>query len=316
MKVVVTRKLPFDVREYFSDVDLFYHESDEPIPREVLEREIADADGLVPLLADPVDRSLIEAAPKLRVIGNYAVGYNNVDLDAARERGIRVCNTPHVLTEGTAELGFALVMAVARRIPDADRFTRSTGYVAWTPTLYLGKELAGTTIGIFGMGRIGQALAKRARGFDMRVVYTKRRRDEHAELMLPAEYVTFDEMLETADVIVVTAPLTEETRHRFTLDAFRRMKKDAIFVNIGRGPIVKEDDLVTALTEGELFGAGIDVYEFEPEITTELLSLDNVVVLPHIGSATFHARREMARLACSAVRGVLIDNVTPANTVV
>ncbi len=316
MKVVVTRKLPFDVRDYFSDVDLFYHESDEPIPREVLEREVADADGLVPLLADPVDRSLIEAAPKLKVIGNYAVGYNNVDLDAARERDIRVCNTPHVLTEGTAELGFALVMAVARRIPDADRFTRSTGYVAWTPTLYLGKELAGTTIGIFGMGRIGQALAKRARGFDMRVVYTKRRRDEQAELMLPAEYVTFDEMLETADVIVITAPLTEETRHRFTIDAFRRMKQDAIFVNIGRGPIVKENDLVTALTEGELFGAGIDVYEFEPEITTELLSLDNVVVLPHIGSATFHARREMARLACSAVRSVLIDGVTTGNTVV
>ncbi|MFW6223728.1 MAG: 2-hydroxyacid dehydrogenase [Spirochaetota bacterium] len=316
MKVVVTRKLPFDVREYFSDVDLFYHDSEEPIPREVLEREVADADGLVPLLADPVDRSLIEAAPKLKVIGNYAVGYNNVDLEAARARGIRVCNTPHVLTEATAELGFALVMAVARRIPDADRFTRSTGYVAWTPTLYLGKELAGTTIGIFGMGRIGQALAKRARGFDMRVVYTKRRRDEHAELMLPAEYVTFDEMLETADVIVVTAPLTEETHHRFTIDAFRRMKQDAIFVNIGRGPIVKENDLVTALTEGELFGAGIDVYEFEPEIASELLSLDNVVVLPHIGSGTFHARREMARLACSAVRSVLIDGVVPANTVV
>jgi lactate dehydrogenase-like 2-hydroxyacid dehydrogenase len=315
MKVVVTRKLPFDVREYFSDVELYYHDSEDPMPRDDLEREIADADGLVPLLADTIDRSLLDAAPKLKVIGNYAVGYNNIDLDAAGERDIRVCNTPHVLTEATAELGFALIMAVARGIPDADRYVRETGYVAWTPTLYLGKELAGTTLGCFGMGRIGQALAKRARGFDMRVLYTKRHRDQHAELMLPAEYVGLEEMLDASDVVVVTAPLTDETRHRFTLDEFRRMKSDAIFVNIGRGPIVKEEDLVTALLEGELFGAGIDVYEFEPEITERLLSLRNVVVLPHIGSATFHARREMARLACSAVRSVLIDGATPANTI-
>jgi lactate dehydrogenase-like 2-hydroxyacid dehydrogenase len=315
MKVVVTRKLPFDVRAYFSDLELYYHESDEAMPREDLEREIADADGLVPLLADTVDRALLDRAARLKVIGNYAVGYNNIDLDAAGERGIRVCNTPHVLTEATAELGFSLIMAVARHIPDADRYVRETGRVAWTPSLYLGKELAGATIGIFGMGRIGGALAKRARGFDMQVLYTKRRRDEHAELMLPATYVGFEEMLEASDVVVVTAPLTEETRHRFTLDAFRRMKSDAVFVNIGRGPIVKEDDLVTALTEGELFGAGIDVYEFEPEITAELLSLRNVVVLPHIGSATFHARREMARLACSAVRSVLTDGEVPPNVV-
>ncbi|MFP4231245.1 MAG: 2-hydroxyacid dehydrogenase [Spirochaetaceae bacterium] len=316
MKVVVTRKLPFDVRDYFSDVELFYNDSDKPIDREVLKRELADAEGLVPLLADPVDRELLENAPKLRVIGNYAVGYNNIDLEAARERNISVCNTPHVLTEATAELGFALIMAVARRIPDADRYTRETGYVAWTPTLYLGKELAGSTVGIFGMGRIGQALGKRARGFDMRVIYHKRSRDRHAELMLPAEYRDFDRMLEEADTVVVTAPLTAETRHRFTIDEFRRMKRDAIFVNIGRGPIVKEEDLVTALTEGEIFGAGIDVYEFEPEITRGLVSLSNAVVLPHVGSATFHARREMARLACSAVRSVLLEGETPPNTIV
>ena len=316
MKVVVTRKLPFDVRNHFAGFDLFYHESQEPLARERLEQELQDADGLVSLLAEPIDRNLIERAPRLKVIGNYAVGYNNIDLEAAREHGIHVCNTPHVLTEATAELGFALVMAVARRIPDADRFTREHGHVAWTPTLYLGKELAGRTIGIFGMGRIGQALAKRARGFDMRVVYNKRSRDEHAELMLPAEYVTFDELTEQSDVIVVTAPLTEGTRHSFGLDTFRRMKNDAIFVNIGRGPIVKEADLVRALEENELFGAGIDVYEFEPEVTKELLGLSNVVVLPHVGSATYRSRSEMARLACSAVSTVLSDGTIPSNVVV
>mgnify|MGYP006272389033 CR=1 FL=1 len=316
MKVTVTRKLPFDVRSYFEGFELFYHESDEPLPREVLERELADSDGLVPLLADKIDRSLIHAAPKLRVIGNYAVGHNNIDLDAARERDIRVCNTPHVLTEATAELGFALVMAVARRIPEGDRHVRDTGYVAWTPTSYLGKELAGSTVGIFGMGRIGQALGKRARGFDMDVIYTKRRRDPHAELMVPARYVEFDELVEQSDAIVVTAPLTEETRYSFTLETFKRMKNDAIFVNIGRGPIVKEEDLVTALRAEMIFGAGIDVYEHEPQVTEALRSLDNAVVLPHVGSATFHARREMARLACSAVRTVLADGKTPPNAVV
>ncbi len=315
MKVVVTRKLPFDVRSHFADFELFYHESDEPLERERLVGELQDADGLVCLLAEPIDRYLLEQAPRLKVIGNYAVGYNNIDLDAARERGVHVCNTPHVLTEATAELGFALVMAVARRIPEADRYTRETAYVSWTPTFYLGKELAGRTIGIFGMGRIGQALAKRARGFDMRVIYTKRSRDPHAELMLPAEYVSFDELVEQSDVIVVTAPLTEETRHAFRLEAFRRMKHDAIFVNIGRGPIVREADLVQALEEDELFGAGIDVYEYEPEITEKLLQLSNAVVLPHVGSATFRARREMGRLACSAVTTVLSEGTVPPNVI-
>jgi glyoxylate reductase len=270
------------------------------------EEALPEAAALIPLLTVRVDRALLERAPDLRVVACATVGYEHVDTAACRERGIVVTNTPDVLTDATADLTLALMLATVRRLPQAERSLRAGEFRGWKFWDYLGGDLHGRTLGIFGMGRIGQAVARRAVAFGMHVQYTARTPlSADAEQALGAKAADWDTLLTTSDVLSLHAPLTPETRHVLNRDALRRMKPGSYLINTARGPLVDEPALVEALREGPLAGAGLDVYEREPEITPGLLELDNVVVLPHIGSATHDTRTGMAMLAARNAHAVL-----------
>jgi glyoxylate reductase len=268
--------------------------------------ELGDADALLCLLTDRIDAATLESAPKLRIVANAVVGYEHVDVGACAARGIVVTNTPNVLTEVTADLTWALILATVRRLPQAERSLRAGEFHGWGFWDYLGGDLAGATLGIFGMGRIGRAVARRAGGFGMRVAYHGRTRlppDEEARLA--AEWLPFGDLLAASDVLTLHAPLTAETRHAIGREALARMRPGAYLVNTARGALVDEAALVDALREGRLAGAGLDVYEREPAIAPGLLDLPNVVALPHIGSATRDTRTRMAMLAARNVHAVL-----------
>ncbi len=299
MKVFVTRKLPE------KGLEILYNECDEvevyphdriPSKEEIIEG-LKGKDGLLCLLTDRIDRDVISSNPKLRAISNYAAGYDNIDVDEATRRGIVVTNTPDVLTNATAELAWALLFAVARRVVEGDKFTREGKFRGWAPMLLLGKELRGKTLGVIGAGRIGTAFALKAKCFDMKVLYYNRSRNEVLEEKLGARKVDLDTLLRESDFVSIHLPLTKETHHLIDYDKICLMKRDGIIVNTARGAVIKEKDLVRALKERKIFGAGLDVYENEPEVSEELKSLDNVVLLPHIGSATLETRTEMAVLA-------------------
>ncbi len=274
--------------------------------RQDLLRKIEDKDGLLCFLKDPVDREVIERGKRLKVIANYAVGYDNIDVKAAKERGIIVTNTPDLLTDATADLTWALILAVSRRIVQAHLFTVEGKFKGWDAKLFLGKDLRGKRLGIVGMGRIGRAVARRARGFSMEVVYYSRRRLEPwKEAELCARYLPLDELLETSDVVTLHVPLNEETENLINRERIRKMKKGAILINTARGPVIDEEALIERLREGSLFGAGLDVYRGEPNINPEFFKLENVVLLPHIGSATEETRLAMAHLAADNIIAVL-----------
>ncbi|ADU50352.1 Glyoxylate reductase [Thermaerobacter marianensis DSM 12885] len=276
-----------------------------PPPREELARRLAEADGVITMITDRIDDDLLAAAPRLRVVSNCAVGYDNVDVAAARRRGVMVTHTPGVLTEATADLAFALILACARRLPQAEADLRAGRWTTWHPLQWLGLELDGATLGIVGLGRIGRAVARRARAFGMRILYYSRRRDPAAEAELGVEYRDLDDLLAEADVVSLHVPLNAETRHLIDGRRLRRMKPGAILVNTARGDVVDEQALVEALRSGHLGAAGLDVYGREPVPPDHpLLQVPNVVALPHIGSATARTRWRMARLAaenCAAV---------------
>ena len=279
-----------------------------------LKKKIRDKDGLLSLLVDRIDREIIGAAPRLRMIANCAVGVDNIDLQAARERGILVSNTPGVLTEATADLTWALILAAARKIPQADRFIREGRFLGWELDLFLGKEISGRRLGIIGLGRIGQAVARRAAGFGMEIIYhDPHRLPAETETGLRAAWLPLDELLRTADVVTVHAALGPSTAHLLTAEKLGLMKHDAILVNVARGQIIDEAALAAALGNGKLGAAGLDVYEREPEIDRRLLALDNVVLLPHIGSATRETRLAMAMAAArnlvQGLRGERPDNL-------
>ncbi len=309
-KIVITKKLPFDVEKEFAGYDVVYNKTNKNLSFSEMKTYLKDADGLISMLSDNINSEIISSSKKLKVIANYAVGYNNIDIDSAKENNVAVFNTPNVLTETTAELGFALMISVARRIVEADTFTRSGAFEGWQPSLMLGTDLYGKTLGIFGFGRIGQALARCASGFNMNIQYYNPNKKYQEELLLNAKQVDFEKLISTSDFIVITSPLNEQTRHKFGIDEFKKMKRNTILINIGRGPIVVEDDLVIALKNNYIFGAGLDVYEFEPEIHSELYSLDNVIILPHIGSATIETRAEMAKLCVNSVKNILENKNT------
>jgi glyoxylate reductase len=270
------------------------------------EDSLAEAEALIALLTTRVDAALLARAPNLRVVANAVVGYDNVDVAACAERGIHVTNTPDVLTEATADLAMALVLATVRRLPQAERSLRAGEFGGWRFWDYLGGDLQGATLGILGMGRIGTALARRARAFGMRVVYTNRGRvPEEVERELEARLVPWNELLTGSDVLSLHAPLTPGTRHLLDRDALARMRPGSYLINTARGPLVDEAALAEALRHGPLAGAGLDVYEHEPEVHPGLLELDNVVLLPHIGSATRETRTRMAVLAARNVHAVL-----------
>jgi glyoxylate reductase len=314
--VAVTRRLP-DVagdalRAAGHDVRL--HDDAAPPRRDQLLQLVAGADAIVSLLSDRIDAEVLDAAgPSLRIVANYAVGLDNVDLDVCRERGVAVAHTPGVLTEATADLAWALVLAAARRVLEGHRLAASGRWTGWAPLQLLGSSLHGRTFGVVGLGRIGTAAARRARGFGMDVVYHARRRHEAAEREVPARRLPLPELLAVADVVSLHCPLTEATRHLIDAEALNRMKPTAVLVNTARGEVVDEAALVEALAEGRLAGAGLDVFEREPRLHPRLPALPNVVLTPHLGSATVATREAMARLAADAVVAVLAgrtaDNV-------
>ena len=316
MHVFITRKLPANPQAILGKHTFTVHDADRaPTPEELL-AGARDAHAVVSLLSDAFDGDVLDRLGKLRVIANVAVGYNNIDVDAATQRGIWVTNTPDVLTESTADCTWGLLLAVARRIVEADRFVRRGDFHGWAPTMLMGQELHGLRLGIFGMGRIGQAVARRARAFGMETVFTTRSGlPESLQHELGARAVTKSELVETSDIISIHCPLTDSTHHAFGRKEFSSMKKSALLINTARGPIVDEEALARALHDGEIAGAGLDVYEKEPEVHPDLLDLDNVVLLPHIASATVHTRREMAEMALRNAAAVLNGQTPPPNAV-
>jgi glyoxylate reductase len=306
--IFITRKLSEHIiaplREKFH-VEM-WPEEDQPVPREILINEAKKADGLITMLSDKIDGELLNESQSLKVVANLAVGFDNIDLKEASHRDIIICNTPDVLTDTTADLTFALLMATARRIPQAVDLVKNGEWKSWSPLLMAGHDVHHKTIGIVGMGSIGEAVAKRAKGFDMEILYHNRKRKLRTEEQLGAKYFEFQDLIETADFIVCLTPLTEETFHLFDRNAFQSMKNTAIFINAARGPVVKEGDLYEALLEKEIAAAGLDVFEVEPiGADHPLLSLDNVVALPHIGSSTMETRETMMKLCAENVERVL-----------
>lgn len=271
------------------------------MPRNQLLELIPEADALICLLSETIDREVISRAPKLKVISNYAVGYNNIDVAFATERKIYVTNTPDVLTEATADLAWALLLAAARRVVEGDEMVRQNRFTGWAPDLLLGLDVAYKTLGVVGLGRIGLAVARRAKGFGMRVLYWSKNRKEQWEEQFGLEYQPLDTLLQTADFVSLNVALTPETHHLIGEKEFSLMKNTAILVNTARGPVVDEAALAAALREKKIWAAGLDVYENEPEVHPDLLKLDNVILAPHVGSGTIDTRAKMAEMVVSNV---------------
>lgn len=307
-RIFITRKIPEHLLEPYTDMFDFsmWENEEEPVPKEVLFREAEQADGLICMVSEKVDKALIEHGRRLKVIANVAVGYDNIDVEEAAKRGIIVTNTPDVLTETTADLGFALLMATARRIIEANKFIAENRWREWGPFLLAGADIHHKTIGIVGMGRIGEAIARRANGFSMSVLYHNRSRRPEAEKYIGAQYVSFEELLERSDFVVSVVPYSKESHEMFDKQAFAKMKKSAIFINISRGGVVDEQALYNALKNKEIAAAGLDVFAKEPiGSDSPFMALDNCVCLPHIGSASVETREKMITLALENVKGTL-----------
>ncbi len=313
-KVFVTRRIPEEgLKIVEENCDAEISDYDGVLPRGVLLQKVKGKEGILSLLTDTIDREVMEAAgPELRVISNYAVGYDNIDVKEATKRGIMVTNTPGVLTETTADLAWALLMAVARRIVEGDRFIREGKFRGWEPLLFLGSDVHRATIGIIGLGRIGQAMVRRAQGFEMKVIYYDLHRiSPEEEKKLGVTFKPLDELLREANFVTIHVPLTSETYHLIGEHELRLMKNEAYLINTARGPIVDEKALTRALKEKWIRGAALDVFEREPEIEPELLELENVVLVPHIGSASYATRTKMAIMAADNLVRALRGEVPP-----
>ncbi|GGI32150.1 2-hydroxyacid dehydrogenase family protein [Staphylococcus chromogenes] len=269
------------------------------ISQDELKKGVKDAFGLVSLLSTNVDKEVIDSGEQLAFIANYGAGFNNVDIDYAKSKGIEVSNTPKASTNATAELTMGILLAVARRIPEGDQLMRHEGFDGWAPLFFRGREVSGKTIGIIGLGEIGSAVARRAKGFDMNILYTGPHRKEDKEQALDASYVDLETLLKESDFITINAAYNTSMEHMIDAEQLKLMKSTAYLINASRGPIVHEKALLEALQNKTIEGAALDVYEFEPEITEGLKSLDNVVITPHIGNATFEARDMMAEIVAN-----------------
>jgi len=313
-KVYVTRVIPsagLDMVQEFCQAEVWQGET--PPPREVIVDKVRGMDGLLPLLTDPIDAAVMDAAgPQLRVISNYAVGYDNIDVGAATERGILVTNTPGVLTDTTADFAFALLMSAARRVVEGMDYVRAGKWRTWGPMLLLGPDIHRATLGIIGMGRIGVGMAKRAQGFDMRVLYHDPYCVEDKGRLYGAQCVELDTLLAESDFVSVHVPLTPETHHMLSTEQFRRMKPSAILINTARGPVVDPDALYRALRDGDIARAALDVTEPEPLLLDDkLLSLDNIIICPHIASGSIGTRAKMATMAAENLIAGLKGELPP-----
>ncbi|GEN47017.1 2-hydroxyacid dehydrogenase [Alkalibacillus haloalkaliphilus] len=314
--VYITRKISNDVvkdlEEYFT-VEM-WQEEEEVVPRDVLLNKAKQADAILSMLTDSIDEELLSQSNNLKVVANMAVGYDNIDVESAKRHQVTVTNTPDVLTDTTADLTFTLLMATARRLPEAVDYIKDDLWKSWSPYMLAGSDIHHKTLGIVGLGSIGQAVAKRATGFDMNVIYYNRSRKEEVESQLGIQYTSFDELLEQSDFVVCMTPLTTETEGLFNEETFNKMKNTAIFINSSRGGVVNEDDLYHALKQGDIKAAGLDVFQNEPiRADHPLLSLNEVVALPHIGSSSVETRTEMMKLAARNIKKVLNgeEPVTP-----
>jgi len=313
MKVLITGRLPADVQaliEREHEIEINTH--DRPMDRERLIEGIKNKDGLLCMITDEIDKELLNEAGHLKMIANYGVGFNNIDIAAAGKNGIMVSNTPGVLTDTTADLAFALILATGRRIVEGDKKTRSGRFQFWAPQHFLGREITGKVLGIVGFGRIGKAVAKRAAGFDMKVIYhTRTRPGESDKGFLNADFTDFETLLKESDFVSLHVPLLKETRHLIGKKELLMMKTTAYLINTARGPVVNETALYEALKSGQIAGAGLDVYEKEPAFVPGLADLDNVILLPHVGSATVETRAKMARMAAENLLAGLKGEIPP-----
>jgi glyoxylate reductase len=311
-KVLVSRRIPEEGLALLApDCDIELNPHDRPMTRPELLAAAADKDGVLCLLNDKIDAEFFDAAPKVRGLANYAVGYDNMDVAEATKRRVPLSNTPDVLTAATADMAWALLFAVARRVVESDSVMRSGKWPGWGPMQFIGGDITGATLGIVGAGRIGAAMAARSKGFGMKVLYTDARRNETFEKEVGARFVGFDELLGQSDYVSVHVPLLPETRHIFNYEAFGKMKRTAYLINTARGPVLDEAALVKALKDGLIAGAGLDVYEREPAMTEGLATLSNVVLTPHTASATVASRRGMAVKAATNLLAMLRGERAP-----
>lgn len=294
MKILITSNIPEKIiNELRDNFDVDYHDSDLPLKKEEIMERIQNAEGLVCPLSDKIDKEIIEAGKNLKIISNYGAGYDNIDVDYAKEKGIIVTNAPAPSSAvSTAELTFALILSAARRLSQAEKNLREGNFLGWRPAYFLGTELRGKTLGIIGMGNIGKNVAKRALAFEMKVIYHSRNRKEDMEEW-GAVYKDKEEVIRNADFLTIHTAFKPELHHMIGEKEFGEMKDSAYFINAARGPLMDESALVKALKSGSIKGAALDVYEFEPKVSEELLELDNVLLIPHLGNATVEARMEM-----------------------
>ncbi|NOQ97860.1 MAG: D-glycerate dehydrogenase [Calditrichae bacterium] len=312
-KVFLSRRIPEPGIRYLKDagLEVEVYAKDQAVTRQELLEMISQYDALLSLLTEQVDEELLEKAGKLKIVANYAVGYNNIDIAACTQRGIAVTNTPEVLTEATADLTFTLILAVAKRIVEGDDLTRRGLFKGWGPLLLLGADVSGKILGIVGVGRIGSAVARRATGFDMKILYHDTKQNNELEKKYEAKFVSLDELLEKSDFISLHVPLNENTRHMINMNRLRQMKTGAYLINTSRGPVVDENALVTALREKIIAGAGLDVFEEEPLLAPGLTELPNTVLLPHIASATVETRTKMALMAAENIVSMAQGKIPP-----
>lgn len=314
MKLFISSRVPDEIIKRFTDVDYDYNDSNIPLTKDELIKGLQGADALICPLSDKIDADVIDGSGDLKIILNYGAGFDNIDIAYARSKGIVVCNAPAPSSAvSTAELTFALMLAQARKLVNGDKDLREGGFKGWRPTYFLGQQLKGKTLGIFGMGNIGKNLAKRALAFDMNVIYHSRNRKDDIE-SLGARYVSFEQLLSESDFISLHSAFVPELHHLFDEHAFKAMKPTATFINAARGPLIDEQALADALKSGEIAGAALDVYEFEPKVTPDLLTLSNVTLAPHLGNATFEARLEMGN-ACVDNLEDFLKGVKPRNQV-
>lgn len=315
-RILITGNLPENVILPLKEkYEMEMNQEDRPMDRQELLLRVKDKQGLLPMLSDSINEEVLNCAPHLKMIANFGVGYNNIDVRLATARGIMVSNTPGVLTDATAELAFTLMLSVSRRLVEGDRMVREGRFKFWAPMLFLGREVTGKTLGIIGMGKIGKAIAVRARAFDMRILYHNRKRiNSKEEENMRVEYVDLKTLLKESDFVSLNVPLTEETKHLIGKNELSLMKSTAFLINTSRGQVIDEKALVEVLRARKIGGAGLDVYENEPSLTPGLTELNNVILLPHVGSGTLETRIKIGTLAVENLIAGL-EGRTPPNFV-